>query len=580
MFNKDKNGYSLVEALVGIALFAIISAGLVAGFTQGSFETMLSGKRLRATQLAREGIEATRNIKENSYAALVNGTYGLAAGTTWSFSGSSDTTDGFTRAIAIADAGTNRKQITSTVTWNQTATRAGSVVLNTYLTNWQRVVSVMANAFLVYGDSTVIPKYRNYTSSTNTFGAESSMVSSSSGNNFVIRTSPTKSEAIVGFVTSAGVLNVQCFNGTSWSQDWNVTVGGNASTQRFDIAYETNSGDVLVLYSRNVGTTNEMAYRTKAGSAACGAANWSAATNFDALRTAGVVQWIRLAWDRRAAQDLIAAAWVDAADDLSAAIWNGSSFTNEPAAVSDNNLQRVASSHDVGNFDLDYETLSGDVMLVWGTAVASGVNGVRYRTCTGGTSACTWNAVSTPPTFVDDATNLDLSANPNTDEMVFASVGVNQSDLQIGYWSGTTWTDTPDSSADTSCNPPVGGSKQVSTGWLINGVSTRSVVVYGDQGSNAIDWFTGNGSTFTKQTDFVPTPAPTNPNRSVDIQMNPLSKSELMYCLSDSNNDLFCKRLVMSAAAAFTWTNSDGAVLQASLPQTVNFPFSFAYWRQ
>jgi hypothetical protein len=258
-------------------------------------------------------------------------------------------------------------------------------------------------------------------------------------------------------------------------------------------------------------------------------------------------------------------------------VWSGTAWGNEPAAVTEASLEIIATSQDIEDFDVEYESSSGDLMIVWANSAGSnGTNGVRYRTCTGGTSACTWNAVTTPPTFRNDATTMDISANPNSDEIVFASIGDAGRDLQLGYWNGSAWTNTND--ADTSCNLPAAGEKLVATGWLVSGGTTRSVVRYADQGSNAIDWYTGNAGVFTKQTDFVPSPSVSNPGY-FDIQMNPQGKDQLMLVTSGGANELIAKRLVMTAAPAFTWTNSDGAVLEATLPQHINSPFSFTFWR-
>jgi hypothetical protein len=375
-----------------------------------------------------------------------------------------------------------------------------------------------------------------------------------------------------------------CYDGSNWTQEWTAMVGGTGTTRRFDIAYETGSGDAMILYSNNVANNNELGYRTKLGSTGCGSGNWSGATNYSPLRTTGIVQWVKMAWDRRAGQDLIAAQWADANADLSAIIWSGTAWGNEPSLVSEGNLDFVAATQDVDNFDLEYESLSGDVMMVWGTAVGNNANGVRYRLCTGGTANCTWGAVTQPPTFNDDAVNLDISANPNTDEIVFASIGANQSDLQVGYWSGSVWTNS--ANTDTSAQIPVAGSKLVATGWLIAGATTRALVVYNDSGATTIryrqynpitnTWVPANGSS---PTIFTPSPVFTNPQRYYQIEMNPLSEDQLMFCVSDNASDLFCKRLVMNATPSFTWTNSDGVAIEATLPQAINSPFSFTFWR-
>ncbi len=335
---------------------------------------------------------------------------------------------------------------------------------------------------------------------------------------------------------------------------------------------------MVVLYSTNTATTNELAYQTKLGGTGCGAGNWSGAVNLNPLRTTGIVHWVKLAWDRRSSSDLVAAIWADANSDLSAMVWDGSAWVNEPLTALTTTLEIVTAAPDSESFDLEYESLSGDIMVAWGISTGTnGTNGVRYNTCVGGTATCTWtSAAITPPTFLDDATNVDISANPNSDQIVFASIGNAGSDLQVGYWSGTAWTNR--ANVDTSCYQPSAGTKLVSTAWLISGATTRSIVLYNDSGATNIGYYIGNDGVFTAGADFVVSPIFASPQRYYQVEMNPLSKSQLMFCLSDNANDLSCKRLVMSATPAFTWTNAAG-LLTATLSQAINSPFSFSYLR-
>lgn len=588
--------------MLAVAIFAILSISAVTALISGFNINRVAAEQAAAYQYASEGIEAMRSIKNQSFASLTNTspTTGITrnGSNVWAYSGANNTFDAsrYTRTISVsgvqrdgsgnivASGGTldsNTKKVTSTVTWNFNSIRTLTASLSTYFTNWKAAITSAFDALIAYGDGTTSPKYRTYSSTTSLFSAENTTVTSSSGVNFVIRTSPTKNEAILGFVTSAGVLNVQCFDGSAWTQEWTTTVGGTGTTKRFDISYETNSGDVIVLYSTNTATNNEMAYRTKLGSDTCGSANWAAATNLSSAQTTGTILWVKMAWDRRASSDSIVATWTDSNRDLSINIWNGSAWGTEPS-LTDGNIGVVAgTAADSENFAVEFESLSGDVMLVWGTTVGAGANGVRYRTCTTNTNPCTWNAVTTPPTFADDATNLDISANPDTDEMLFASIGRNQSDLQLGYWSGTAWKNF--ANVDTSCATPIAGSKFVATGWLISGATTRGIVRYADQGSSALDWYVWNGTNFTVQTDVVQSPAPTNPSY-YNVQMDPLNKTQLISAVSDNNNDLFAKKLSMTATPAFTWANTDGlsnagAALELTLPQTIASPFSYAFRR-
>lgn len=432
---------------------------------------------------------------------------------------------------------------------------------------------------LIYGDGTNIPKYRTFDHVANVFGAQTGTFSATVGPTWLIRTSPTQHIALAGYYDSSGTLTIMCFNGTVWTQEYQAASGGVGNRHRFDIAFEKTSGDAMVVYSKGAHVFGDLGYRTKTGGSVCGT-GWSNETILAPLRTSNDIMYVKLAQDRRTGSNLLAATWVDTSEDISAKIWNGSAWVNEPSAVTDNNLERISASHDIENMDIEYESLSGDLMLVWANANGSnGVNGARYRMCNGGIAMCTWGAVTTPPTFVDDATSLDIAANQNTDEMVFASIGNSGGDLQLGYWNGSAWLNT--ANADTSCTVPYTASKLVSAGWLTLGSTTRSIVVYSDLNSTNINWYTGNGGTFTRQSDFVPTTGIASPRGYMDIHMNPRDQSQLMYLTSDNNRDLFAKRLMLTGTSTFTWTNSDGgSALQTNLPQIISSPFSFAFWQQ
>lgn len=141
---NGSKGFSAIEVLLASSIFILIVAALMGAFIYGSESTALAGQRARAVFLAEEGLEASRNIRDASFSNLSDGTTGLAiSGNQWIFSGTSDTTDDFyTRQITISAAGTDRKQVASTVTWQQNNQRTGSVSLTTNLTNWRNTTSI------------------------------------------------------------------------------------------------------------------------------------------------------------------------------------------------------------------------------------------------------------------------------------------------------------------------------------------------------------------------------------------------------------------------------------------------------
>jgi Tfp pilus assembly protein PilV len=439
--------------------------------------------------------------------------------------------------------------------------------------------STSLSGLMIYGDGTNVPKFRVYNVATDTFGAETGTFTATVGPTWTIRTAPNAHYALAGYYDSSATLTIMCFDGTTWTKEFAAQSGGVGNRHRFDISFEKNSGDALILYSKGAYANAKLGYRTKSGSTGCGIANWSGETIFTPARTTNDVMYVKLAQDKRASSNLIAATWVDINDDISTAIWNGTTFVNEPSTVTDNNLDYVSSSHDIENMDIEYESLSGDLMLVWSNASGSnGTNGIRYRVCTGGVALCTWGAVTTPPTFLDDGTSLDIASNPISNEIIFASIGSAGGDLQLGYWNGSSWTDT--ANVDTSCTVPYTASKLVTTGWLTTGTSTRSVIVYSDLNSPNVNWYIGNAGVFTRQPDFVPSPLMATSRGYMAIDQDPVSQNQIMYTTSDSSSRLYAKRLILVGTSTLTWTNSDGVALETSLPQTISSPFSFGFWQK
>ena len=137
-YSITRLGFSLIEIVLSIALFGLFFIGLVPVMINGQQFIAESGTRTRAVFLAEEGLEAAKNIRDDGFVNLTLGTHGLAdSSSTWVFSGSSDTVDIYTRSVTVGHVDSDRRDITSTVTWDQTPGRVGSVSLVTRLTNWQ-----------------------------------------------------------------------------------------------------------------------------------------------------------------------------------------------------------------------------------------------------------------------------------------------------------------------------------------------------------------------------------------------------------------------------------------------------------
>lgn len=155
----NKRGFSLIEAILALAVFSLISTFLVGALMYGQEGTFLSGSRGRANFLAEEGLEASRAIRDNNFSNLVDGTYGLAIiSNQWEFSGTEDVIDIFTRQIEISSVSDGVKQIVSKISWQQNLQRSGLISLTTYLTQWKDSVETASCAqfcqTLGYSDGT------------------------------------------------------------------------------------------------------------------------------------------------------------------------------------------------------------------------------------------------------------------------------------------------------------------------------------------------------------------------------------------------------------------------------------------
>ena len=137
---------SLVEVIVSAALILLLATVFIGALVSGEQGTQLSGARTRASFLAEEGLEAARNIRDQDFENLADGSYGIGQNAgSWAFVGTSDTKDSFTRTVTIQTTNTNTRLVTSNVTWQQNAQRPGSVSLSTYLTNTALLVPEVKN---------------------------------------------------------------------------------------------------------------------------------------------------------------------------------------------------------------------------------------------------------------------------------------------------------------------------------------------------------------------------------------------------------------------------------------------------
>lgn len=135
---KLVSGFSIVEVLLAATIFSMLTVALVGILSLGEEASVLGGERSRAVFLSEEGLEAVRNIRDESFANLADGSYGLVKlANQWTFAGAPDVNGIFSRTVNISTINPNTKLIISIVNWRQNLQRSGNVALTTYLTNWK-----------------------------------------------------------------------------------------------------------------------------------------------------------------------------------------------------------------------------------------------------------------------------------------------------------------------------------------------------------------------------------------------------------------------------------------------------------
>jgi hypothetical protein len=125
----------LIEVLLAFAISAILLPALLVSFVASRQGKVQQNQRLDATMLATEGTTAVRSVSEMGWPSIsTNGTYHPAlVNNAWSLASGSETVNGFSRYITIADVYRNAsgaiatsggtldpstKKVTVTVSWN------------------------------------------------------------------------------------------------------------------------------------------------------------------------------------------------------------------------------------------------------------------------------------------------------------------------------------------------------------------------------------------------------------------------------------------------------------------------------
>lgn len=445
-----------------------------------------------------------------------------------------------------------------------------------------------ANGRFIFSNNTTTPQVSAYTASTNTFGAASATVVGAAQAFMVDRASATRNEHIAGYVTTGGVLYIMRWNGTAWTNEWNVTVGGDGvNGRRFDIAYEKTSGNAMVVYSTNVTTSGgaKLAYRKWNGSA------WDAtATNITAATSniVAAMTWVKLKSNPVTGSNEIALLAADTGttttntSNLSAFIWNGTAWTEaatSPTASAGATLPNTTGQLMQNDcFDMAYSSVSGNLLVVFTTASTAQQWWMPYTS-----STSTWGTATSYGTTRAAPLQMIAEPDPQSDKILVMFNRSASTNVYANVWSGTavgtTTTVSNTNGATTAVNK-----KQIAAKWLVVGGTSYAVPMWAASTAGTIGYAYYTGTTWTSGASgftYV-TGTGATPNW-MDTDVDPQGADTMMLTFSTGaagTGSLWAKRLVLSAGPTFTWSNADGGTAESTtLASATTQNFSFEYDR-
>ncbi len=144
-------GFTIVEVLLSVALFALIGSAFTVLFVQGWRFSQRTEQYDQASALAVEGVSALREIQNSSWQDLSAGTYGAERlSGVWTLVPAPTVIDGYTRTIELENVLRNASSEISptgelddetffavvSVSWINRSNQTQSVSFETYLSRW------------------------------------------------------------------------------------------------------------------------------------------------------------------------------------------------------------------------------------------------------------------------------------------------------------------------------------------------------------------------------------------------------------------------------------------------------------
>lgn len=138
---RSRPAFLLLDVLLGISVFAIITGAVGYGILYSQRVSIQSGDRMRAVTVAANALEGVRAIRDEDFALLTAGIHGVGVGSAgrFTFTGSGMVTaDGFRTTVTVERPATDHAIVTAVVAWSFGVERTGTAALTLELTDWRQ----------------------------------------------------------------------------------------------------------------------------------------------------------------------------------------------------------------------------------------------------------------------------------------------------------------------------------------------------------------------------------------------------------------------------------------------------------
>jgi photosystem II stability/assembly factor-like uncharacterized protein/Tfp pilus assembly protein PilX len=233
---------------------------------------------------------------------------------------------------------------------------------------------------------------------------------------------PIRKEIVGGVIDSNNNIKLTVWEGTGWANQHTLSTNADSNYKCFDIAYESQSGDALVVGRDGTGTP--LKYNIWDGSGWVFTPTPVVAFSLSSGNVHDVVMASQPGGDE------ILIAVVTSNSEIQLFRWDGSAFSDLGT------IETTAARNDFRVVEIVYEHQSGDAMVVWSR---NADDMLKYRM---------WNGVALGPegNLPDFHGNENLvirgaaDSDPASDYIVMAAID-NFYDINVAVWDGDNWID-------------------------------------------------------------------------------------------------------------------------------------------